>query len=352
MSLLEVKDLNINLGEFHLRDVSLTVEKNNYLTIIGPTGAGKSVLLEVIAGFYPIKSGKITLAGRNITALPPENRGMSIVYQDFMLFPHLNVFDNIAFGLRKKALSRAEIEREVRTISRELRIDQLLHRKPKTLSGGEQQRVAIARALVIRPKMLLMDEPFSALDEKTREKLRSMVKKAVKDYSTTVIHVTHDFEDVFSLANRVAVMKDGRIVQEGTPEEIFCKPTSDFVADFVGTNFFHGRVLESSNITTISIGNIAIYTTEVAEPGAEVTLSVRPEAIILTRELGMYSARNVLPARVVKVKKRGHVLWLTLDVEGLTLRAVITLNAAELLGIKEGVKLYIMFKASSVRVIG
>ncbi|RUM33569.1 MAG: Fe3+/spermidine/putrescine ABC transporter ATP-binding protein [Archaeoglobus sp.] len=356
MALLEVKNLSIDLGEFHLRNISLTVEKKDYLAVIGPTGSGKSVLLEAIAGFYPTKAGRIILDGRDITTLPPEKRGISIVYQDFMLFPHLNVFDNIAFGLRKITSSKVEIEREVKTIAEKLHIDHIFHRKVSTLSGGEKQRVAIARALVVRPRILLMDEPFSALDEKTRENLRAIVKKAVREYDTihdtAVVHVTHDFEDVFALANKVVVMNAGKVVQIGTVEDIFCKPTSDFVADFVGTNFVRGKVLESSDITAVRVGNVVIYTTDVAKPGIEVTLSIRPEAIILARELGESSAQNILPARVMKIRKRGHLLWLILDVDGLMLRAVITPNAAELLGIKEGVKLYTMFKASNVRVVG
>lgn len=285
MPLLEVENLSIDLGDFHLRDVSLSVEENDYLTIIGPTGAGKSVLLEAIAGFYPLLKGRVILEGKDITREPPERRGMSIVYQDYVLFPHMTVFENIAFGLRKKGLVRAEIEREVRHIAEELHIDHLLHRKPGTLSGGEQQRTALARALVVRPRVLLMDEPFSALDSKTREKLRSLVRNVIDEYGTTVLHVTHDFEDVFALAKHVAVMRDGRIVQFGTPEEVFSRPADEFIADFVRTNLLRGEVVgKEGELTAVRVGNVILYTADDAE--GKVTLSIRPEDIILAREPG------------------------------------------------------------------
>ncbi|NJF24619.1 ATP-binding cassette domain-containing protein [Thermococcus sp. Bubb.Bath] len=350
MALLEVENLSIDLGEFHLRDVSLSVADNDYLTIIGPTGAGKSVLLEAIAGFYPLPKGRVILKGRDITGEPPEKRGMSIVYQDYVLFPHMTVFENIAFGLRKRGLSSAEIEREVRHIAEELHIDHLLHRKPGTLSGGEQQRTALARALVVRPRVLLMDEPFSALDAKTREKLRSLVKAVIAEYGTTVLHVTHDFEDVFALAKHVAVMKDGRIVQFGTPEEVFSRPAGEFIADFVRTNLLRGEAIRREDgLTSIRVGNVILRTIDDAE--GEVTLSLRPEDIILAREPAECSARNIVPVLVRSMERRGHLIWLDLSSDEISLRAVITPNAAELLNIKPGEGFYAMFKAGALRVI-
>ncbi len=347
LPLLEIKDLSIDLGEFHLRDINLTVQKGDYLTIIGPTGAGKSVLLEAIAGFYPLKSGRIILEGHDITNLPPEKRGISIVYQDYVLFPYMNVFDNIAFGLRK--IKKDGIKQDVIRIARELHIDHLLHRKPGTLSGGEQQRVALARALIVNPKVLLMDEPFSALDPKTREKFRGLVKSIIAKYGTTVIHVTHDFEDVFALANEVAVMKGGRILQFGTPEDVFSQPDVNFVAGFVGTNILHGRVVgKDKNLTLVNVNGANLRTVDQAE--GEVTLSLRPEEIILAKDPGLSSAQNDIPVTVDALERRGNLLWIHLD-GALKLRAVITPNAVELLGIKKGMKLYALFKASNLRVI-
>ena len=350
MVLLEVENLSIDLGDFHLRDVSLSVEENDYLTVIGPTGAGKSVLLEAIAGFYPLLSGRVILEGRDVTKEPPERRGISIVYQDYMLFPHMSVFDNIAFGLRKKGLPRGEIEREVRSIAEELHIDHILHRKPGTLSGGEQQRVALARALIVGPKVLLMDEPFSALDSKTREKLRSLVKSVIEEHGTTVIHVTHDFEDVFALAKHVAVTRDGRIVQFGTPEEVFSRPGDEFIASFVGTNLLRGRVEGlHDGLTAVRVGNVILYTADDAD--GEATLSLRPEEIILAREPGECSAQNVVPVEIAEMERRGQLVWLSLVSDGLSLRAVVTPNAVELLKIRPGERFYALFKASTLRVV-
>ncbi len=349
MALLEVKSLGIDLGDFHLRDISLSVEEGDYLTVIGPTGAGKSVLLEAIAGFYPLLSGRVILDGRDVTKEPPERRGISIVYQDYMLFPHMTVFDNIAFGLRKR-LPEGEIEGEVRCIARELHIERILHRKPGTLSGGEQQRVALARALVVGPKVLLMDEPFSALDAKTRERLRSLVKGVIAEYGTTVIHVTHDFEDVFALAKHVAVMREGRIIQFGTPEEVFSRPGDEFIAGFVGTNLLWGNVTgRKGGLTVVKVGDVILYTSD--ESDGEVILSLRPEEIIVAREPGECSAQNVVPVMVESMERRGQLVWLSLSLDGLSLRAVVTPNAVELMGIKPGRRFYALFKASALRVI-
>ena len=348
--MLEVENLTLSVGDFHLRGVSFSVKGRDYLTVIGPTGAGKSVLLEAIAGFYPLSSGRIALEGRDITREPPERREMSIVYQDYMLFPHMSVFDNIAFGLKKRRLSRGEIEREVLEIAEELHIDHLLHRKPGTLSGGEQQRVALARALIVGPKVLLMDEPFSALDTKTREELRSLVRLVIGKHGTTVIHVTHDFEDVFALAKHVAVMRDGRIVQFGTPEEVFSRPGDEFIASFVGTNLLRGRVEERSDgLTAVRVGDVILYTADEAE--GEATLSLRPEEIILAREPKECSAQNVVPVEVVEMERRGQLVWLSLVSDGLSFRAVVTPNAVELLKIRPGERFYAIFKAKALRVV-
>ncbi|NJE07076.1 ATP-binding cassette domain-containing protein [Thermococcus sp. M39] len=350
---LEIRDLSIDLGEFKLVDVSLGVEKREYVTIIGPTGSGKSILLETIAGFYKPERGKIILEGRDITHLPPEKRGVSVVYQDYVLFPHMTVYDNIAYGLRKKINDEERIKEEVERIAKVLKIDHLLHRMPTTLSGGEMQRAAIARALVVKPKLLLMDEPFSALDVKTREKLRRLVKKAIQEYQTTVLHVTHDFDDIFSLATKVVVMRDGKVLQIGEPEEVFSRPSSDFVADFVGTNILKCRVVGAEgNLTVLSVNGLRIYSTDRAEIGEEVRVSIRPENIIIAKEPIESSARNVFIGKVSEVSRKGHLVWLRIKLDGVELKAVITPNSCDLLGIEEGKEFYVIFKASNVRIVG
>lgn len=349
MALLEVKEISIDLGEFNLKNISLKVERRDYITIIGPTGSGKTLLIETVAGFYRPASGRILLNNIDITEFPPEKRGMSIVYQDYMLFPHMNIYDNIAYGLRKKTRDKNEIKREVEHISEVLRISHLLYRMPLTLSGGEQQRVAIARALVVKPKLLLMDEPFSALDVKTKEDIRSLVKKAVREYEATVLHITHDFEDVFTLANKVIVMKNGMLLQTGSPEDVFSRPVENFVADFVGTNVLDCRVMGSmQNLTVLKCGEVTIYTADKAE--GRVKVSVRPEEIIVSANPIKTSARNMFKGSIIEMSKRGQMIWLFINA-GIMLKVVITPSSAEALGISEKKEVYVMFKAAAVKVI-
>ncbi len=351
--ILEIENLSADLGEFKLNDVSLKVSKSDYVTIIGPTGSGKSILLETIAGFYKPLKGSIKIEGKDITQLPPEMRGVSIVYQDLALFPHMNIFENIAYGLKKRENSNGVIEEEIKRITEILGISHLLHRKPTTLSGGEQQRVAIARALVVQPKLLLMDEPFSALDVKMRENLRKLVRKAVKEYNTTVLHVTHDFDDVFSLANKVVVIKDGKSIQTGRPEEVFSRPSNDFVADFVGTNILDGIVAREENgLTLIRTSEHVFYSTDRAERDEKVKVSIRPEDIIISNTLLASSAKNVIHCKLEDVIRGVNLAWLILSCDGLRLKAVVTPSSIASMGLVVGQDVFASFKAVNLKIVG
>ncbi len=206
MSALKVENLWLRLKDFSLKGVSFEVHENEHFAIVGPTGSGKSLLLETIAGVYTPDSGRITLMGKDITFTPPEKRGVGIVYQDCALFPHMRVYDNIAYGLRIRG--KKNVRDEVLKLAEMLEIEHLLNRKPSTLSGGEKQRVAIARALAVKPKLMLLDEPFSSLDAETRIRLRKEIFRVLKN--VTVLHVTH-IEDDAENADRIARMKDGRL---------------------------------------------------------------------------------------------------------------------------------------------
>jgi len=279
-------------------------------------------------------------------------RQISIVYQDHMLFPHMNVFENIAYALRKKTRDKKQIETEVKQIAGVLGINELLHRKPDTLSGGEKQRAALARSLVARPKLLLLDEPFSALDARTREKLRKMLKKAIADYSTTVLHVTHDFEDVWALANRVVVIRKGEVMQAGDPESVFRCPSPDFVAEFLGTNVLKGRVKAlEGKLTVIGAEGLEIYSADPAEPGEEVSVSIRPEEIILARGIVESSARNTVRGRVSGIFKKEHLVVVEVEMGNAEIKAVVTPISCEMLGLKPGREIYAVFKASNARII-
>jgi molybdate transport system ATP-binding protein len=235
VSFLQIQDLTIRLGEFHLHDISFSLEKGDYLTIIGPTGAGKTILLESIIGFRQPDKGHIFLEESDITDALPEHRRIGIVYQDYALLPHFTVYQNIAYGLKKK--DKCNIKQKVHKMADSLNIASLLHRKPDTLSGGEQQRTALARALIVEPRLLLMDEPLSALDPQTRRNTRVLLKQAIAARSTTVIHITHDMKDMWTMANKVAIFHNGGLVQIGFLTDVFKHPRTDFVAEFVGESF-------------------------------------------------------------------------------------------------------------------
>ncbi|MET1124491.1 MAG: ATP-binding cassette domain-containing protein [Archaeoglobaceae archaeon] len=238
--MLRVEALSKRLGRFEMRDVSFEVGKGEYLVILGPSGAGKTTLLETIAGIREPDAGRVLLDGEDITLLPPERRKIAYIPQNYALFPHLSVLDNIAYGLRIRGLPRSEIERRVLELADVLGITHLLNRKPKTLSGGEQQRVAIARAVAVQPKVLLLDEPLSNVDLRMRAKLIDEIRRWRKELELTALHVTHSLEEAFSLADRVGVMLNGRLAELGCPEDVFRSPKSEEVARFLGYEVYEG----------------------------------------------------------------------------------------------------------------
>jgi len=355
---IRIQGLWVDLEEFRLCDINLDVAAGEYLVILGPTGAGKTVLLETIAGLHRPYKGHILLAGEDITRVPPERRGIGFVYQDYALFPHLSVVGNIAFGLKLKRVDRGVIEERVAAISRLLGIEYLLHRMPETLSGGEAQRVALARALVVEPRLLLLDEPLSALDPETRETLQRELGRIHRELSTTTIHVTHDFEEAVALGDRIAILREdstddskreGRIVQVGTPEEIFQRPANEFVAHFVGVrNVFQGQVhaVEDGHKRTFIEG---IEIAAVTDLEGQVHVSVRPEEIILSREPLLSSARNVFRGRIVSILNRGAIVYVTVRVPP-AFTCMITRRSLEEMELREGMWVYIAFKASAVHV--
>ena len=343
--MLEIRDLSLSLGEFSLDGVDLTVADAEYFIILGPTGAGKTILLETLAGIYTPKTGTITLDGRNITRTDPRDREIGMVYQDYMLFPHLTVGENVGFGLRQRGDDPARIRETVRKTADLLGIGRLLERTPGTLSGGEQQRAAIARALVLRPRVLLLDEPLSALDAVTRDRLRKELKAVHRTTKTTVVHITHHFEDIFALADRVAVMQGGRIVQTGTPDEVFRKPATEFVAAFTGMeNVYRGVSRVRDGEAAIDLGAITVTAVE-----GDVCVGVRPEEVIVSREPFESSATNVFSGTVTEVQQNGMFSKVVVDA-GRPFVAVLTRQSIARLGLAEGEPAYVTFKASAVHV--
>ncbi|ASA77971.1 tungstate ABC transporter ATP-binding protein WtpC [Thermococcus sp. 5-4] len=343
--MLEVKSVSKDWKEFRLREISFDVSEGEHFIILGPSGAGKTVLLEIIAGIIEPDAGRVLLNGEDITHWPPEKRGLAYIPQNYALFPHMSVFDNIAFGLKLRRVPRAEIERKVKEIAGVLGIAHLLHRKPKTLSGGESQRVAIARALVVEPELLLMDEPFANLDVQTRAKLLGEMKRWKRELGFTALHVTHSFEEAVSLGDRVGVMLDGRLVQTGSVRDVFSRPSSEEVARFLGFENIiegtaEGRVLRSNGV------EIELP----AEARGRVRVGLRPEDIILSLEPIRTSARNEFKALVESVEELGPLVRVHLRIGGLHLRAFITRSSMLEMGITKGREVYVSFKASALHV--
>jgi iron(III) transport system ATP-binding protein len=274
-----------------VKDASLQIQKGELVTLLGPSGCGKTTTLRMIAGFEFPTSGRIFLDGQEINALPPNKRDMSMVFQSYAIFPHLNIFENVAYGLNVQRVSRAEIERRVGEVMKLVELTGYEKRAPNQLSGGQQQRVALARALVMEPKVLLMDEPLSNLDAKLRESMRTEIRRIQRSLGITSVYVTHDQIEAMTLSDRVVVMNQGLIEQVGTPQEIYRHPNSRFVADFIGrANFIEATVTSSrpGELVVDTLGQSLCLTgiQDVYGPGSRVTLIARPEMIQINPDGG------------------------------------------------------------------
>lgn len=348
--MIRIEEVYKDLGEFSLKGVTLDVDDGDYLIILGPTGAGKTILLETLAGIYNPDKGKVFLKGQDITNVPPRKRNIGMVYQDYMLFPHLKVESNIRFGLRYRNMDKAEAKREAAEMAELLGISHLLHRYPGTLSGGEQQRVAIARALIMQPEVLLLDEPLSALDAETRTRLREELQRIHDLTETMMIHVTHSFDEAFLLGNRMAIMNEGRIAQVGEIGEVFRKPNSKFVADFVGTtNIFQGISRVDNGLSSISVDDVVFFSAEALTGHAYAT--VRPESILLSLSPIDSSARNSFKGRITRVQDEGGIIKVEAAV-GVPLISSITKRSFEDMELCIGKEVYMTFKATDLHAFG
>jgi spermidine/putrescine transport system ATP-binding protein len=288
-ALLELKSISKRYGEVQaVRDMSLTLRRGEFISLLGPSGCGKTTTLRVIAGFEHPDTGSAEIDGDDILRVPPNQRPVNTVFQSYALFAHLNVFDNVAFGLREHKRPRTQITRAVGEALDLIRMRGYEQRKPSELSGGQQQRVALARAIVNEPRLLLLDEPLGALDLKLRRVMQFELKAIQRRLGMTFLYVTHDQEEAFAMSDRIAVMEKGRIVQLGSPEEIYERPCSTYVADFVGdANMLRGTLNASRDdiaIVELSSGHrLGCRPTPTSE-GTPVTLIVRPEKIEMTRD--------------------------------------------------------------------
>ncbi len=303
-----------------LEDVTLAVNAGELMALVGPSGCGKTTSLRLIAGFEDPDAGDVLFNGRSVLAVPPEQRGVGLVFQSYALFPHMNVFKNVAYGLKFAKLSSSPKER-VRELLELVDLTGLEHRMPSELSAGQQQRVALARALAPKPKILLLDEPLSALDAKLRERLRIEIKRIQRTLKITTLYVTHDQEEALAVADRVAVMSVGRIEQIGSPREVYHTPATEFVVRFIGRgNLLDAQVVRCDGESAqLSIGNSSIRARLVGgEVGQPVTVLVRPESIRLNQP-----AENVLKGVIRGLEFAGDALWLHIE----TADGVLTVKA-------------------------
>jgi molybdopterin-binding protein len=342
--MLELKNVSKQLGDFKLKNINLQIKKDEYFVILGPTGTGKTVILEMIAGLYTPDEGKILFNGKNFSKLPPEERNIGFVYQDYMLFPHLTVKKNIEFGVKTE-----KKKDKIKELIKLMNIENLTHRFPDTLSGGEQQRTAIARALITSPQMLLLDEPLSALDPQTKNKFKKELNKLHNLLETTTIHITHDFTEAIYLADRIAIMQDGKIVQVGTPSQIFRTPQSVFIANFIGMEnifkaYFKGDKLYIDGNLEITVAK------NIDKNKKNISLAIRPENIILTKEKVKSSARNNFKGEIIDIIDQGALSRLTIDI-GVLLNVLITNNSLNELNLKINDQVWTNFKASEVHVL-
>ena len=263
--------------------VSFQVERGEFYSLLGPSGCGKTTTLRLIAGFEMPDSGTILLEGNEVTRVPPNLRKVNTVFQQYALFPHLSVEDNVAYGLKQAKVAKAELSTRLDEALKRVRLEELRKRRPRELSGGQQQRVALARALINEPTVLLLDEPLAALDLKLRKAMQQELKKLQERVGIAFVYVTHDQEEALTLSDRIAVMNDGHILQEGTPHEIYEHPRTRFVADFIGqTNFFEGTVEEDGDLIVVRDKTgltIKCAPVDFAQRGGTVAVSVRPEKI-------------------------------------------------------------------------
>jgi len=307
-----------------VEDLTLSIARGSFTTLLGPSGCGKTTTLRLIAGFYRPDAGDIFIENERVTLLPPHRRETAMVFQSYALFPHMNVFDNVAYGLRARRMKKKEIQRRVHEALALVGLEGLERRTPGQLSGGQQQRVAVARALAISPRVLLMDEPLSNLDAKLRESVRKEIRNLQKHLEITTVYVTHDQEEALALSDVVVVMHQGKIQQKSSPWELYHRPANKFVADFVGIpNFLQAEILAiSPNGTKLAVAGQQIQSADVVQEsrtGELVLISIRPEGIRLEEdEPSEPSAtmENVLKGRVIDFAFLGPKVRYWIDIGG------------------------------------
>jgi multiple sugar transport system ATP-binding protein len=331
-----------------IRDLTLDIADGEFLVLLGPSGCGKTTTLRAIAGLEVLDRGRVVIGGRDVTALPPGRRGIAMVFQSYAVFPHMRVYDNIVFGLRMRRLPEAEQRRRAQEAAELLQITALLDRYPAQLSGGQRQRVAVARAIVMRPDVLLMDEPLSNLDALLRLHMRAELKRLHRELRATTVYVTHDQTEALSLGDRIAVMQEGAVVQCASPTEIYDRPANRFVGGFIGTppmNFLDGTLIRRNGHAAVQTGGVVIPLAAVPAGAGEgpVLVGIRPEHM----EVLAAPHPDALPAEIVVAEPTGPTQLLTAQFGRQLLKVTVAADAE----VRPGTRVWLRLNPARIRLM-
>lgn len=342
--MIQIDHITVNLPGFSLEDICLTVENGEFFSLLGPTGAGKTLILELIAGLVLPSKGRVKIADRDVTRLPPEKRGVGIVYQDHALFPHLSVRDNIRFGLRYHRKSGRRSDLSLEFLIGSLGLSHLLGRFIHNLSGGEKQRVALARALAIDPAVLLLDEPLSSLDPNFREEIQQLLKRLHRETAITVLMVTHDFTEAHFLAERTAVINRGRIEQVGSVSSVFLKPATPFVAEFVGMKNIFPATFAGN------LAKVDKWVFQVNGPGHG-HIAIRPEHIKIMIPPCQGQAPNLFEGHIDRVSNQGVYADVVVDLFGLQVQTIVPVGELHSMNLSSGCPVFISIDPRDIHFI-
>jgi ABC-type sugar transport system ATPase subunit len=372
------KNIEFTIGTFSLHDVNFSIRDGEYFVILGPSGNGKTQLLKLLAGLNKPKSGEIWIDGTRRDHLPPEKRDIGYVFQDQVLFPHMNVYDNIAFSLKLQNQQKTEIKEKVENMAEILGISYMLDRSPVNLSGGEKQRVALARAMVMGPKVLIMDEPYAALDRNLQERLTLEARELHDQLKQTTVHVTHNQEEAITLADRLCILENGTVKMIDTPDKVFRNPTSTFVASFVCTENIYsdavvknddGEVLQlqyadnevfcnyKKTHTRISVSEsddrgFFHFSRELSGISGKVTFAIRPEVVTMHTSPSEDIKRNIFKGEIVKIFDRGIMFQSNIKINDNFLIVTLTMRKRFLnMNLEKGSEVYVSFEDTDVHII-
>jgi putative spermidine/putrescine transport system ATP-binding protein len=350
MAYLDLKNVSKSYaGIAAVHNFTLEVEKGSLVSFLGPSGCGKTTTLRMIAGFEQLDTGTIQLDGSDITTVPPNRRDIGMVFQAYALFPNMTVRENIAFGLQMKKATKMEVKKRVDAILELVRLQDTARRYPHQLSGGQQQRIALARALAVQPRVLLLDEPLSALDAEVRVVLRGEIRRIQSELAITTVYVTHDQEEALSISDKVVVMNKGFIEQVGTPEEIYRAPNTRFVATFIGTaNQFYGVVTGKNSVDCTNV-KLSVEDLKNFSSGQSVVVLVRPENIQVQSEQPTRSNWNIIQGEIETITFHGAITRLGVNVSGQRVVADITVANTEAVSLNQ--KIWLSFPSDACQVM-